>query len=114
MTVLYGIANCDTVRKARKWLESHDIDFRFHDFRKDGLSEAQVQHWISALGVPALLNKRSATWKQLSEEEKKGAEAGDIALFQSHPTLIKRPVLETADGVLSGFVEDRYRQALKV
>jgi len=93
MTSLYGIPNCDTVKKARVWLSNAGVDAHFHDFRKDGLEKTLVQEWIDAVGVELLVNKRSTTWKQLSDAEKSkalGAESADI--LTQYPTLIKRPV----------------------
>ena len=66
MATLYGIKNCDTVRKARKWLESEEIDYSFHDFRVDGLDKKNLSAWVKSVGWEELLNKRSTTWKQLS------------------------------------------------
>lgn len=92
--VLYGINNCDTVRKARKWLETHGIDYRFNDFRIDGLDEKDLRAWVKAVGWEALLNRRSTTWHQLSESEKESVdEAKSIDLMLAQPTMIKRPVL---------------------
>ncbi len=94
MTTLYGIKNCDTVRKARKWLESEDINYSFHDFRADGLDKKDLKTWVKAAGWDVLLNKRSTTWKQLPDKNKETVdEASAIALMLANPTLIKRPVL---------------------
>jgi Spx/MgsR family transcriptional regulator len=94
MTTLYGIKNCDTVRKARKWLELKDFDYSFHDFRIDGLDKKNLSVWVKVVGWEVLLNKRSTTWKQLSDKEKETVdEAKAIALMLANPTLIKRPVL---------------------
>ena len=107
---LYGISNCDTVRKTRKWAKSEDISITYHDFRKDGLDAALVQKWAGTLGTEVLLNKRGTTWRNLSEDEK----ASDpIGLMVANPALIKRPVID-ADGVLSvGFtteIQDRLKE----
>lgn len=109
MTTLYGISNCDTVRKARKWLEANGIEFRFHDFRKDGLSREQVDLWCDRLGLEIVLNKRGTTWRKLPAEQRDGLdEAGLRDLLVEHPTLIKRPLLEH-DGVLkAGFKAEDY------
>lgn len=115
MTTLYGIPNCDTVKKARAWLEKSKVDFNFHDFRKDGLERALVQEWLDSVGNDVLVNKRSTTWKQLSEAEKEtalSANAADILL--EHPTLIKRPVLVVSTShakdkhIQVGFKADEY------
>ena len=110
---LYGIKNCDTVKKARKWLEQHHIEHQFHDFRADGLEATKLSGWLKELGSETLINKRSTTWKQLSDAEKEKILAGDaldIALAQ--PTLIKRPVLETPTGVIVGYSEKSYTEKL--
>ena len=108
MTVLYGIPNCDTVKKARKWLDEHNVDYRFHDFRKDGLNVQQVQAWQTRLG-DALINKRSTSWKQLSDEQKQSIDSGKgIALIIDMPTLIKRPVLEYNQQINIGFKAENY------
>ena len=94
MTALYGIKNCDTVRKARKWLESSGVDYSFHDFRADGLDKKDLSAWVKSVGWEILLNKRSTTWKQLSAKDKETVdEAKAITLMLANPTLIKRPVL---------------------
>lgn len=113
MLTLYGINNCDTVRKAKKWLNSHQIEFQFHDFRKDGLEQKQVETWVNKLGWEVVLNKRGTTWRQLSSNETDQLNNSKaVSLLLKHPTLIKRPVLE-GTGILSvGFTESRYRQLL--
>lgn len=113
MITLYGIQQCDTVRKAKKWLQQQPIEFVFHDFRKDGLDAALLEQMESSLGWEKMLNKRSTTWKQLSEDER-GSINRDNAkqLMLSHPTLIKRPVLDTGNEWLIGFSESSYQAAL--
>ncbi|MBE0510210.1 MAG: ArsC family reductase [Chromatiales bacterium] len=111
MTTLYGIKNCDTVKKARKWLDQHSIDYRFHDFRQDGLEPTQLHTWSQAVGWETLLNRRGTTWRQLNQAEREEIDE-DRALMLMHdlPTLIKRPVLEYQDGVVVGFAEKRYAE----
>jgi arsenate reductase len=107
---LYGIKNCDTVKKARKWLDNHSIDYRFHDFREDGLDADMVQHWLDELGWETLVNKRSTTWKQLSEEARVGMDASAAKLaIMTQPTLIKRPLLDTGRERITGFAADKYQ-----
>lgn len=111
MTTLYGIANCDTVRKARKWLTSHDVDYQFHDFRKDGLGSAQLKNWASKVGWETLLNRRGQTWRKLADKDKTAlTEARALKLMQHEPTLIKRPVLEVNNQVYVGFKDTDYQQ----
>lgn len=111
MRTLYGISNCDTVRKARKWLEQNGLDYHFHDFRKDGLTETQLLQLEQQLGWETLLNKRSTSWRQLdkSQQESINRESA-LALMIAHPTLIKRPVLEQENGAIVGFKENQYQQ----
>ena len=109
MTVLFGIKNCDTVRKARRWLEAHDIPFTFHDLRSDGLTQEQVAGWIEALGWEAVLNKRSTSWKTIDPSRRENLDADSAkALLVELPTLIKRPVLEYDGAVYVGFKADTY------
>jgi arsenate reductase len=110
MATLYGIANCDTVRKARNWLTSHAIDYRFHDFRKDGLSAKQLKHWATVVGWESLLNRRGQTWRKLPAKAKAELnEAKALKLMQAEPTLIKRPVLEMKSQVHVGFKDADYQ-----
>ncbi|MEE4203680.1 MAG: arsenate reductase [Halieaceae bacterium] len=107
-TTLYGIPNCDTVRKARKWFDAQGIDYDFVDFRETPVSEARIKDWLTQAGAP-LLNKRSTTWKQLDEDARIAAEAGDVVpLLLANPTLIKRPVLEHNGRVTVGFKAEDY------
>ena len=111
MTILFGIKNCDTVKKARRWLDAKKITYQFHDFRVDGLTEAQVQGWIDTIGLAKLVNKRSTTWKTLSNSEKEHITSNYVyaaAILLEHPTLIKRPLLDTEQVKTVGFSEDSY------
>ncbi|MEL7544888.1 MAG: ArsC family reductase [Pseudomonadota bacterium] len=108
---LYGIANCDTVKKARTWLEAQGVAYRFHDFRADGLDAALVRVWIDTLGWETVINKRSTTWKQLSPEVRDGMDsAAAVSAALEAPTLIKRPVLTRDDATHIGFSADRYAE----
>lgn len=108
--ILYGIKNCDTVKKARQWLDANLDGYQFHDFRADGLTEAKVQQWIDALGLQSIVNKRSTTWKQCSEDDKVRIfePAHAAALIVANPTIIKRPVLEAAGTTQVGFNPEQY------
>jgi Spx/MgsR family transcriptional regulator len=110
MTILYGIKNCDSVKKARRWLEQNQIDYQFHDFRSDGLSEKQVIEWINILGWETLVNKRSTTWKALDDNVKNtmNTEKATVAILAS-PTLIKRPLLATKNQLNVGFKDSDYQ-----
>lgn len=114
MTVLYGIPNCDTVKKARRWLEEHGIDYRFHDFRADGLNQAQVKQWLAQAGLEKLINKRSTSWKNLTPEAREGLnEQTALSLILEQPTLIKRPVLDLDGELHLGFSADSYSALFK-
>ena len=108
MITLYGIKNCDTVKKARTWLDKNQVAYQFHDFRSDGLSETQVKHWISDLGVEALVNKRSTTWKELDEQTKNTFDINAAQVITANPTLIKRPLLDTGKQKYVGFKDTEY------
>ena len=109
MVTLYGIKNCDSVKKARKWLDARGIDYQFHDFRVDGLSEVDVQEWLDQLGWETLINKRSTTWKQLDPSARESMDALTAkAAILKQPTLIKRPLLDTGHSISTGFSKDSY------
>jgi arsenate reductase len=111
MTTLYGIANCDTVCKARKWLTSHDVDYQFHDLRKDGLNAKQLKNWASKVSWETLLNRRGQSWRKLANKDKTElTEARALKLMLNEPTLIKRPVLEVNNQVHVGFKDADYQQ----
>lgn len=102
--ILYGIPNCDTVRKARKFLEANNIQYTFHDFRKDGLAVQTIQHWLESQPIEVLVNKRSTGWKQITDEQKAQLLSGaDLSILTELPTLIKRPILETNTQLMVGF-----------
>ena len=109
MMTLYGINNCDSCRKARRWLEEHDIEFRFADIRQEGLQAGQIDDWQRQTGWQALLNTRSATWRSIpaAEREDLGPEASR-SLILAYPTVMKRPVLDTGREVLIGFDAEQY------
>lgn len=108
---LFGIPNCDTIKKARKWLEQHHIHYTFHDLRKDGLTDKQVQSWLDAFGWEAVLNRRGSTWRRLSQAERDGVNADNVlALLLDHPSMIKRPILQVSDEQHLGFNTSTYRR----
>lgn len=101
---LYGIKNCDTVRRARNDLAQHGIAYRFHDLRAEGIDRGTLNHWVSALGLDRVLNRRGTTWRQLRTEiADPGDEPSLIALMQEHPSLIKRPVFQRGLQVQIGY-----------
>lgn len=110
MITLYGIKNCDSVKKARKWLDQQAIEYHFHDVRTDGISAAVIGHWIEQAGWETVLNKRGTTWRKLDAIVQQNTHSGNIVeLLLNNPTLIKRPVLD-ADGIITiGFNAERYQ-----
>ncbi|MGV2497517.1 ArsC family reductase [Pelagerythrobacter aerophilus] len=110
---VYGIPNCDTVKKARKWLDARGITYAFHDYKKEGADPERLQQWIAAAGVDTVLNRRGTTFRKLSEAEKADIDdAKAVTLLQQHPSMIKRPVVEYPGGLLVGFKEDEWAAAL--
>lgn len=113
MITLYGIPNCDTVKKARRWLDTHGVDYQFHDYRKDGITAALLKAWADELGWEALLNRRGTTWRKLSGSEREAInKTRAIALMAKHPAMIKRPLLDNGRLKLLGFDENTYRKLL--
>ena len=111
MTTLYGIKNCDTIKKARKWLSDNEIDYTFHDYRVDGLDADWLRETEAQLGWESLLNKRGTTFRQLSDEQKNNLDKSKaLALLLEHPAMIKRPVLVTEKGYFLGFKADQYEE----
>lgn len=109
--ILYGIPNCDTVKKARRWFDDHQVAYRFHDFRKDGLEPARLQGWIDALGWEKLLNKAGTTFRKLPDEQKQGLDAAAaMALMLEQPAMIRRPVVEAAGETSVGFSSDDWQK----
>lgn len=104
MITVYGISNCDTIRRARAWLEGEGIDYRFHDYRKDGVDAEMIGTWARELGWEVLLNRRGTTWRKLPESEREDLdEAKAIALMASYPAMIKRPLFDLGDERRVGF-----------
>jgi len=111
MTVIYGIKNCDTMKKAMKWLDSHDVDYQFHDVRKDGLTKKHITAWAKQVEWEALLNTRGMTWRKLSDAERDGMnKTRAIDLMFQQPAIIKRPVLEHKKAIYVGFKPDMYNE----
>tara|TARA_R110001592_G_scaffold363323_1_gene683974 strand:- start:70750 stop:71106 length:357 start_codon:yes stop_codon:yes gene_type:complete len=108
---LYGIKNCDTVKKARKWLDTHGIEYQFHDFREDGLDREAVVGWLDELGWETLVNKRSTSWKALDAASRESMNDGTALLaIIDQPTLIKRPLLDTGHERHTGFSTANYQK----
>lgn len=113
MHMLYGIKNCDTIKKARQWLDQNGIAYQFHDFRVDGLTPVQLNDFTARLDWNALLNRNSTSWRQLSAEQQSDLTPEKaIALMLDIPTLIKRPILDTGDKLIVGFKAGHYKSQL--
>ena len=114
MTIqFYGIPNCDTVKKARAWLDAKGHAYVFHDYKKEGADPARLAAWADAVGWEVLLNRRGTTFRQLPEPDRTGLDAQRaLALMAAHPSLIKRPVVEHTGGILVGFDPALWSQAL--
>jgi arsenate reductase len=112
-TTIYGIPNCDTMKKARAWLAANGVAADFHDYKTAGIDPAKLDEWIDAVGWEKLLNRAGTTFRKLPEEAKADLDAAKAsALMLAQPSMIKRPVLETPAGLLVGFAPDAYAQAL--
>lgn len=110
MIKIYGIPNCDTIKKAKKWLNDNAIDFEFHDYKKQGVPEKELKKWVNALGWEALLNKRGTTWRKLDEKTKENIEQSSaIKIMLDNPSIIKRPLLDLNGNYSVGFSVDSYR-----
>lgn len=113
MTV-HGIKNCDTVKKACKWLEAQNIAYHFHDFKKEGLEEKELKAWVNEVGYETLLNTRGTTWRKLPEAQKQPMdEARAIPLMLDNLSLIKRPVVKKDSQVFVGFSVEKYEAIWK-
>ena len=113
MTTLYGIKNCDTMKKAMRWLDEHGVDYRFHDYRKDGLERRQLEAWEAELGWEALLNRRGQLWRKLPAPARDGIDRDSaLALMLDNPGIIKRPLLDLGDRRLLGFSAPAYAREL--
>jgi arsenate reductase len=111
MTTMYGIKNCDTIKKARTWLESHDVAYAFHDYKAAGIEAGKLQAWAGQVGWEVLLNRAGTTFRALPDKDKEGlTEKRAIALMVAQPSMIKRPVLESGGKLLVGFKPDEYNK----
>lgn len=111
-TTLYGIPNCDTVKKARAWLDRRGIDHHFHDYKKAGIDAARLRGWADELGWERLLNRAGTTFRKLPDADKAELDEDKaIALMLAAPSMIRRPVLDLGDRRLAGFNEDDWRAA---
>ncbi len=114
---MYGITNCDSVKKALDWFKTHHVAFEFHDYKKKGIAAGQLKKWCRQVSWELLLNKKGTTWRDLDESVKASilTEADAIALMKEHTSLIKRPVIEAGNKVIAvGFDESIYAEAMNV
>lgn len=114
MTItLYGIPNCDTVKKARKWLDGRGVAYTFHDYKKQGADPAKIAAWVEQAGWEKVLNRAGTTFKKLPEADKEGLDAGKaVKVMAANPSAIKRPIVEHTGGLLVGFKDSEWEQAL--
>lgn len=110
---MYGIKNCDTIKKARGWLDAHGLAYAFHDYKAAGVDPARLALWLDVLGWEVLLNRAGTTFRKLPDEAKQNLDAAKAAaLMLAQPSMIKRPILEYPGGLLAGFAPERYARAL--
>lgn len=111
--ILYGIPNCDTVKKARFWLDGRGLGYTFHDYKKAGVEAAALARWVEALGWETVLNRQGTTFRKLAEADKADLTAGKaIALMSAQPSMIRRPILEGDGVLLAGFKPDIWAERL--
>ena len=108
---MYGIPNCDTIKKARNWLKDNNIEYEFHNYKKDGVPEKELIEWVKENGWEVLLNKRGTTWRKLDDAIKDNVDKKSaIKIMLSNPSIIKRPVLDNGKNILIGFAENEYKK----
>jgi len=111
---LFGIPNCDTVKKARNWLDANGIAYQFHDYKKQGADPAKLEAWVAAAGWEKVLNRAGTTFRKLPDADKEGLDAAKaVAVMAANPSCIKRPIVEHPGGLLVGFKEAEWEAALK-
>jgi arsenate reductase len=113
-STIYGIKNCDTMKKARAWLDKHGVDYAFHDYKAEGIDRARLERWVKKVGWETLLNRAGTTFRKLPDKDKQALDAGKAtALMLAQPSMIKRPVLDLGGGkLLVGFKPELYGAAL--
>ena len=112
MTTIYGIKNCDTMKKARDWLDAHGVAYAFHDYKAAGVDRPRLEAWVLQVGWETLLNRAGTTFRKLPEAERADLdEAKAVGLMLAQPSMIKRPVLEADGGLIVGFKPETYARA---
>ena len=109
MIKIYGIPNCDTMKKARKWLDDNDLEYEFHNYKKHGVPEKALNNWIKQSGWEILLNRRGTTWRRLDDATKENIDKKSaLQIMLDNPSIIKRPILDTGGNISVGFSEKTY------
>lgn len=112
--ILYGIRNCDTMKKARAWLDAHSVDYAFHDYKNSGIDRERLQRWCDELGWETLLNRAGTTFRKLPDADRQNLDARKaLTLMLAQPSMIKRPVLDLGGQLLVGFKPETYAGALR-
>jgi arsenate reductase (glutaredoxin) len=112
-TTMYGIKNCDTIKKARVWMEENGVAYRFHDYKAEGVDAGTLAHWVGQVGWEPLLNRAGTTFRKLPDADKQDIDAAKAqALMLANPSMIKRPVISHPGGLLVGFNAEKYAQSL--
>ncbi|MBN1239921.1 MAG: ArsC family reductase [Gammaproteobacteria bacterium] len=113
-TTIYGIRNCDTIKKARAWLDNHGVEYRFHDYKAEGVDRKRLERWCRKVGWETLLNRAGTTYRKLPEADRTGIDQTKaVGLMLAQPSMIKRPVLEIGERVIVGFKPAVYAGALE-
>ena len=113
MIAIFGIKNCDTMKKAFRWLDENKITYTFHDYKKEGVEEATAQAWVNKLGWESVINKRGTTWRKLDEETKNTMNNENaVHIMMSQPSMIKRPLLVIDQSIILGFSTEEYAEKL--
>jgi arsenate reductase len=111
MITIYGIKNCDTMKKAMRWLDEHGVDYRFHDYRKEGLDAKLLEAWEKEIGWETLLNRRGMLWRKLPERSRENIDRQSaLQIMEENPGIIKRPLLDLGDRRVVGFKPETYEQ----
>ncbi|MFT5134224.1 MAG: arsenate reductase [Gammaproteobacteria bacterium] len=110
LSTLYGIKNCDTIKKAKKWLDGNGVDYQFHDFRSEGIDRKLIDSWLKQVEWETLLNTRGTTWRNLPNDLKEDiSKTKAIKIMLENPTIIKRPVLSVKNKIYVGFKDEEYK-----
>ena len=110
---IYGIKDCDTMKKARAWLDRHGVDYTFHDYKKEGADAGKLEKWVETAGWEMVLNRAGTTFRKLPEQDRTDLDAAKaVRIMEANPSCIKRPVVEYPGGLLVGFRQDEWEAAL--